>query len=599
MVPTGSGQLHGASPASRGGSKHAAPLRPGSGFLTRQTILRVTRHLGRGARNRTEQEHPSGSCSGEVGSGSGLLRFLGNRSVKIKILASVLTVAFMGIGVTVFGMSRMSDLNDQMTTSRDNSRKIQSLALVRDAVDQASLDVLGILLSVDATSRTSGIALFQTTGKRVGTAISTYRATGLDEKQEKKLTEFQNYWESFSTLTNDKLIPRSLQNPSATAEIRSKEIEPAAAMMDTILQDLVAISSEEVDQQESIANDVYSTARFWMLLIQGIGLALGLALAVFISRLVTCPLARCVATLRTIATGDLTARAPVEYQDEIGQLASQLNGTVEAVGAMVRGVASNAERLSATSAHLSSTALQLSGSSEETAAKAGSASEIAEHVSQSIQSIAEGARGMGQSIKEIATNAGEAAQVASGASTTAQRVNDIVLRLGQSSSEIDNVIKMITTIAGQTHLLALNATIEAARAGDAGLGFAVVAEEVKQLAHETATATEDISQRISAIQAETKEAISTIGEISKIIEMINEYSTTIAAAVQEQETTTSETSRNVNEAATGSSDIVTNITSVAEAAGSTASGAVATQAAAQELAELASELRHTVEGFRV
>jgi methyl-accepting chemotaxis protein len=595
---------------SRGGSKHAALPKPGSGFFTRQTVARVTRRLGHGAGGManhglsttphgTNPAVSAGTCPTEAGPRNRFFRFLGNRSVRIKILASVLTVAFLGIGVTVFGMSRMSHLNDQMTTSRDNSRQIQNLALVRDAVDQTRLDVLGILLSVDATSRASGVALFQTAKNRVESAVSTYRNTGLDARQEKKLTEFQNHWKRFSTLADDKLLPQSLKSTETAEEILSKEIEPTTAMMDTILQDLVTISSEEVDQQERTANDVYSTARFWMLLLQGIGLVLSLALAVFIARLVTCPLALCVSTLRTIATGDLTARAPVKYQDEIGQLASQLNGTVEAVGAMVRGVASNAERLSATSAHLSSTALQLSGSSEETASKAGNASEIAEHVSKSIQSIAEGARGMGQSIKEIATNAGEAAQVASGASTTAQHVNDIVSRLGQSSSEIDNVIKMITTIAGQTHLLALNATIEAARAGDAGLGFAVVAEEVKQLAHETATATEDISRRISSIQAETKEAISTIGEISKIIEMINEYSTTIADAVQEQEATTSETSRNVNEAATGSSDIATNITSVAEAAGSTASGAVATQAAAQELAELASELRHTVKGFRV
>jgi methyl-accepting chemotaxis protein len=153
----------------------------------------------------------------------------------------------------------------------------------------------------------------------------------------------------------------------------------------------------------------------------------------------------------------------------------------------------------------------------------------------------------------------------------AETTNATVGKLGDSSIEIGNVIKVITSIAEQTNLLALNATIEAARAGEAGKGFAVVANEVKDLARETAKATEDIGRRVEAIQADTREAVDAIAEISSVIARINDYQTTIASAVEEQTATTNEMSRNVAEAAMGSTEIAQNIVGVATAAQTTSS----------------------------
>ncbi|MET0419522.1 MAG: methyl-accepting chemotaxis protein, partial [Actinoplanes sp.] len=206
---------------------------------------------------------------------------------------------------------------------------------------------------------------------------------------------------------------------------------------------------------------------------------------------------------------------------------------------------------------------------------------------------------MGVAIREIATSATQAASVSAQAATTAERTNEIVAKLGQSSAEISGVVKLITSIAEQTNLLALNATIEAARAGEMGKGFAVVASEVKDLAQETARATEDISRRVEAIQNETGQAVAAIGEITQVTARINDHAATIAAAVEEQTATTNEMSRSIAEAASSANDIAGNITGVAEAANATATGATETQATAQELARMAEELHRTISVYRV
>ena len=188
--------------------------------------------------------------------------------------------------------------------------------------------------------------------------------------------------------------------------------------------------------------------------------------------------------------------------------------------------------------------------------------------------------------------------VAAQAVTMVETTNESVGKLGASSQEIGNVVKVITSIAEQTNLLALNATIEAARAGEAGKGFAVVAGEVKELAQETAKATEDISQRIDAIQTDTAAAITAIDQIGSVIGEINDTQTTIAGAVEQQSATTSEIGRNVTEAASGSTEIARNITGVATAAEATTGSAGDTQRAADDLARMADELRQLVSQFQ-
>src|SRR5579883_3084272 len=182
---------------------------------------------------------------------------------------------------------------------------------------------------------------------------------------------------------------------------------------------------------------------------------------------------------------------------------------------------------------------------------------------------------------------------------TANETNAIVSKLGESSAEIGQVIKTITSIAQKTDLLALNATVEAARAGEVGAGFAVVANEVKELAKQTAAATEDISRKIEAIQTDAKSAVNAISTISGIISQVNQISATIAAAVEEQSATTSEMSRNLTDAAKGAGEVAQNINGVAQAAQNTSHGAADSLKAAQQLAKMSTQLRGLVEQFKL
>jgi methyl-accepting chemotaxis protein len=261
-------------------------------------------------------------------------------------------------------------------------------------------------------------------------------------------------------------------------------------------------------------------------------------------------------------------------------------------------IATNAQSLSAASEELGIVAQHMSKNSEETAAQASVVSNSSEQVSKNVATVAASAEEMNISVKEIAKNASDAARVATTAVRVADDTNKTVAKLGESSVEIGKVIKVITSIAQQTNLLALNATIEAARAGEAGKGFAVVANEVKELAKQTAVATEDISQKIEAIQNDTKAAVAAISQIGQIIGQINDFQNTIASAVEEQAATTNEIARSAGAASKNSSEISGNITKVSVAAKETTDGANNTWSAAQDLSRLAAELIAVVEAAR-
>ncbi len=382
-----------------------------------------------------------------------------------------------------------------------------------------------------------------------------------------------------------------------SARARWEEIQQANDKTDDAIDSAKDVFTAQIEAQHvELVSSSGRTAQLVVLVLLA-GLILVTAVGAAVSRAIVRPLRRCVAGLDAVAEGDLTTRVEIEGRDELSHLGSSLNRTVEVVRDAVRLMGASAGSLSASSQQMSAAAATISVSAEEASAQANVVAAAAEQVSRNVQSVATGSDEMGASIREIAQNATDAAQVAAGAVGVAASTNATISKLGESSTEIGNVVKVITSIAEQTNLLALNATIEAARAGEAGKGFAVVANEVKELAQETARATEDISRRVEAIQADTAGAVSAIAEISEVIERINDFQVTISSAVEEQTATTNAMNRSVTEAATGSTEIAANITGVARAAATTTEGVSQSQHTAAELARLSTQLEEVCRRF--
>jgi len=285
------------------------------------------------------------------------------------------------------------------------------------------------------------------------------------------------------------------------------------------------------------------------------------------------------------------------HQGAYRKIVEDFNHTLDIIVDPLKTTAENASALASSSEELTAVSQQMADNAEETAMQANVVSAASEQVSKNVASVASASEQMQASIREISKNANDSARVAKNAVNVASTTTETMKKLGESSREIGNVIKVITSIAKQTNLLALNATIEAARAGEAGKGFAVVANEVKELAKQTAKATEEISQKIEAIQGVTKGAVTAIEEISTIINQINDISNSIASAVEEQTATTNEIGCSVSEAAQGINDIAKNIGGVATAARNTTEGAHDTKAASLQLSGMAALLQAAVSKF--
>ena len=356
--------------------------------------------------------------------------------------------------------------------------------------------------------------------------------------------------------------------------------------------------TEQAAAAEHDAGQDVNAAGTQIVLALGMSIVAMALVANVLSRRITKPIKASVRSLEALADKDLTTTLEVTSADETALMARALNSAVGSLSEAMAAIDGSSETLAAASEELLAISGQMAASAEETSSQSTVVSAAGEEVSASVQTVATAVEEMTASVREIAQSTTEAAAVAIEAVGLANDANAEVARLGEASTEIGDVVKVISSIAEQTNLLALNATIEAARAGDAGKGFAVVAHEVKELATETARATEDISRRIGTVQAQTQQAVGAIERIAEIVGRLGEYQQSIAGAVEEQSATTSEIGRSVGEAARGVSEIAENVSGVASAAQQTAEGAGSTQQAASDLGRVAAELKDLVGQFR-
>ena len=400
-------------------------------------------------------------------------------------------------------------------------------------------------------------------------------------------------------LVESDYIPLIVKGDTDGAQAEREKLHTAYAAYEEANGRLVETANAKLDSAEKTATSVAASRTFLLVVVAAVAVALVLALCVLIAGGILKPLNATVEMLRAVSQGNLTRRLEVTGKDEIAQMGNTLNDTIDNLSRIVTQIDTDSQVLSRASEELQSNSKELGTNSQQTTSQAAAVSSAAEEVSQNVQTVSTATEEMSASIKEISKSASEAAEVASSAARLAGSTTATMTKLSESSAEIGNVVKVITSIAEQTNLLALNATIEAARAGEAGKGFAVVANEVKELAKETAKATEDIGNKVDAIQQDAKGAVQAIEEITTVIGRINDIQNTIASAVEEQTGTTNEISRNIAETAKGSSDIAGNITGVASAAQETQKSAGVSLKAADELSKLAVRLGTVVSQFKV
>ena len=425
----------------------------------------------------------------------------------------------------------------------------------------------------------------------------------------------------------EKVFEKISEDQAEIAHLFETEMTEAS---NEIARDSAKLQGEITESEKSIRENTIATiesSEVEMMMASIIGLVIGLLLAWLIGRGVSNPIIAMTKSMGILAGGDLGTEIPAQGRsDEIGEMADavqvfkenairvkqmeaeqaeqemraieekrqMMNDMADDFQASVGGVVNT---VSSASTELQSSAQSMTATSEETSVQATAVAAASEEASTNVQTVASAAEELSASINEISAQVQQSAKIAGTAVTEAERANQMVQGLAESANKIGEVVGLITDIADQTNLLALNATIEAARAGEAGKGFAVVASEVKNLANQTAKATEEIGSQITGIQNASQDSAHAIQGISKTIGEINEIASTIAAAVEEQGAATQEIARNVEQASAGTSEVSANITGVTQAAGEAGQSASQVLDAASELALQSEMLKTEVDKF--
>ena len=558
-------------------------------IVTDSADMHLWEAYSKGAAMRDRVGTPTVSAAGRSVTAGSSSRY----GLRAKILAIVLVSIVVAVTIGVVAIVLFGRLGSRVEAVNERGLKpVAQLAEVRRWVLQTRIDALADE-TIDASSHTAYLSDVD----KVNAAMATF-ASG-NNYDATLVTAFQTAWQQYTTIVGGDLLALARKGDwTAFSQMRNTKIKPLAVQYNDALTKLEQTEAASAQAEVRAARNMATTGRTAVVVLLLVGGAAAVVFGLLLAGRIVRRVAHVSAMLGRLAQGDLTGSVPVTSGDELGSMATNLNSSLTALREIVGSVGSHAVDLANSGDNLRQVSLRITGSVDAVTGQTAEVSRNADHVSQNVQTVSAGSEEMSASIREISQNTTRAAEVARHAVDLASSADATMSKLGESSTEIGKVINMITSIAEQTNLLALNATIEAARAGDAGKGFAVVAGEVKDLAQETARATQNISRLIDSIQSDSDAAVTAIQEISGVIDQINNFQTTIASAVEEQTATTNEMSRNVAEAASGTGQIADNITSVATATQATSAGMAEAGQSIEGVARLAMELRVMVERFR-
>ncbi|MBK3802045.1 HAMP domain-containing protein [Azospirillum brasilense] len=548
-------------------------------------------------------------------------------SVRTKTFAVFAFLSLLLAGIGALGINRLSVVNDSSTEIATFwMPRVVQVNTVNDAVSNFRILQSAHILSTSEPEMAAAEKRMDEMEASIANARRTYEATLRTAEGRALFTQFEQQWAQYLTLQRQ-ITALSRRNENAAANTLFRDAaDKGFQEVGRTLDAMIDHNNRGAAKASDDADAVYAQSSTMLIIALLIGIAVCLGGALMMIRGVSSPIGAMTAAMRRLAGGDKTTVIPFANRgDEIGAMATAVqvfkDGLIEAdrlaaeqaaeqaaklrrteaverlIASFEEQVADALRNVAAAATELDTTAQSMAATARQTNDQAANAAAAAEQTSANVQTVASAAEEMSSSIGEIGSQVTRSTGIAGQAVQEAGRTTDSVRGLADAAHRIGAVVQLITNIAGQTNLLALNATIEAARAGEAGKGFAVVASEVKQLANQTARATDEIASQIQAIQEATAGSVGAIEGIGRTIAAINEISTSIAAAIEEQAAATNEISRNVQQAAIGTREVSSNIAQVTEAAGTTGAAAHQVLGAAGGLASQAENLRRDVESF--
>jgi len=546
-----------------------------------------------------------------------------------------LTLAFGTLTVLMLAMTSVSlwaqnALNEMNGASLQSDGRATLAARVQGEVHAIGRNMAVVMFARDKTGKEERLEVLQTSRVAYAKILEAFKASNpspLDVALINRMTDEL----AEGREANQRVAKLTLGGQAA--EATNLFVTVSVPKMDKIVKtcgELIALTAGEVNEAQDKAQALVLTTRRILIgvgmLMVGVAIFFGLS----ITRSMAAPINTMVKTLSDVAKGNLTVEGSAELlarRDEVGDLARSTQELANNLRTMIGGVSGGADTLAVASGEMATIANGLSTGSNEVAGLANTVAAAAEKSSANttsvaaameqattnLTSVASATDEMSATVSEIASNAERARAISSGATSQAQAISAMMKELGRAAQDVGKVTETITSISAQTNLLALNATIEAARAGAAGKGFAVVANEIKELAQQTAAATEDIKSKISGIQASTGGAMGDIEKIAQVIKEVGDIVASIAAAIEEQSTVTKDVTTNIAQASAGVRDaneqvsqtatvsqtIAKDIATVNITVTNLVSGADQVRAAASELTSLAVQLKERVAQFKI